>query len=113
MRQEDDNNEDDYVHQETFTNDEMRSFTAKELVKILKERGVVVSIEIATGCSALRGCLQEVLLEEQDNVCIKNCLSTSSGGCRETRALKKQKQDVQKRQEKHNFFKDIRKKHYC
>ena len=88
---EDDNVQEDSIHQETYTDYEMRSFTAKQLVTILQERGVVVSDEVANRCSSLCSCLQEVLLVEQDNSPIKNCLSTSSRGRRETRATKKQK----------------------
>ena len=69
----------------------MRSFTAKQLVTILQERGVVVSDEVANRCSSLCSCLQEVLLVEQEDGPIKNCPSTSSRGRRETSATKKQK----------------------
>ena len=70
----------------------MQSFTAKQLVTILEERGVVVSDEFAHRCSSLCSRLKEVLLEEQeDNDNIKNRPSTSSRVRRETRATKKQK----------------------
>ena len=51
---EDDDVQEDSIYQETYTDYEMRSFTAKQLVTILEERGVVVSDEFAHRCSSLR-----------------------------------------------------------
>ena len=106
---EDDDVQEDSIHQQTYTDYEMRSFTANQLITILEERGVVVSDEFAHRCSSLRSPLKEVLLEEQeDNDNIKNRPSTSSRVRRETRATKKQKKDVQKRQDEHIFYENIR-----
>ena len=42
-RWEDDDVQEDYIHQETYTDYKMRSFTANQIVTILEERGIVIN----------------------------------------------------------------------
>ena len=99
----------EYKYQETYDEDELSSFLKKQLANILTARNIDVSF-IAIRKNALHACLDEALLDEEDESLSKvnNIGLSQSPGC-VTHSSKRKKNIKGKRKDDLDFIKKMKK----